>query len=249
MFTKGLSGSSVNIKENVVTKWTIGNESSPTLEYQCNKQKNELLQNNLYPIKTVNVLCTATKDSYFSFDMPHISRCVNDIDKSHHNLIANHIAQSFRNRSKIKKNGFKRIIENCIYNIRVNSLRNDLDIICKDMFNKLNNLLNEVSDFYPAGYAHGDFGIDNMLLDENSNIVMIDFAYSHIYSPLIDAATLSFSLKSDHRNKELMFLDDLIDLEFSHYLKHIDIIKILKCIEWSSKSENIDEIMKLYDSI
>ena len=45
------------------------------------------------------------------------------------------------------------------------------------------------------------------------------------------------------------FLDDLIDFEFSHYLKHIDIIKILKCIEWCSKSENIDGIVKLYDSI
>ena len=109
MFTKGLSGSSVNMKENVVTKWTIGNESSPALEYQCNKQKNELLQNNLHPIKTVTVLSTIIKDSYFSFDMPHIPRCVNDVDKSHHNLIANHIAQSFRNRSKKKKMDLKEL--------------------------------------------------------------------------------------------------------------------------------------------
>ena len=249
MFNIGLSGCNIQTKGNVVTKWTIGKDSSSNLKYQCNKQKNELRENNLFPLKTVPIISECTKEDYYSFDMLLINSCVNNADISMRYKIANSIMQSLTNRSKIKSSGFKSKINHQMKVIKDNSLRADLLDVCEPMIYDLMVLMETVSDYYPVGYAHGDFGIDNMLLDENGNVCMIDFAYSFIHSPLIDVVTLLFSLNSDHINKDLYFIkDEAVDL-FIKYEKHIKIIQLIKIIEFASKSENLKGIYKLYESI
>lgn len=220
MIHKGLSGFGLHLQGGIVTKWTSGHESTPLLKYSCEKQLKEIEENKLGPIKTVDIYSTSEGFDNFEFSMPHMECPTGFTDFDNRLLIREQIRKSLYSRSNDIRSGFKKII------------RRELDKIEESVI-KLDclRLLELCSDYYPYGYAHGDFGFANMLI-EDGVIHMIDFTKAFINSPLLDIATLRLSTYCEDAKAWHLDLVDTVERDHWLYINQITIIKMIKVLSY-----------------
>ena len=237
MIHKGLSGFALLKDGGKVTKWTQGKESCARLLDSCFRQSEERLKGLLYPIKTVPVYSRAIRNNYFSFEMPFMDLPSGFTFKNNRLIIKSIIRQSFENRSWSPKAGFKNIIRRELEKYPISAQKIHIE-----------NMLNICSDIYPHGYAHGDMGFANMLIDEDS-VYMIDFTESFIDSPLIDLATMELSLFSEFsKTWNLECFTDCSNALF-RYKEQTDIVRMVKVLSFyrdTDTEERKRELSKLF---
>lgn len=190
MTLKGNSGCSLDLKDAIIVKKAEGSYI-PRLKAQMKKQM-------MFQDKVVDGYCfsaeavfssTEEKDSFY-FEMP--------LDKS---PIASEIVKNglhIKGLSKVftdfllsnieqkRIDNAKELIDNKLQSLEKTVPAEYLSHI--KMFE--DKLVAEIYDL-PAGYCHGDFTLENILVDiKNKTIHLIDFLDSFIDSPLLDFATI-----------------------------------------------------------
>ena len=209
---QGHSGFGLKHTQKTVTKWTKGSESSRVLLESFRKQLIELRENNLKPLKTIDIYGFQQTDDSFEFTMPYI-QLESGFTTTNSKLLKNLIHQSIRNRTKTEVMGFQGIITHAAKNLPESKQKESLLASVKD-----------IATHYPYGHNHGDMGFANMLVD-NENIYLIDFTESFITSPLVDIATLWLSSKSELAKDWHKELVGEVMREHVRFKDHIDAIR------------------------
>lgn len=234
---KGLSGYALIKDGDRVIKWTKGEESSKKLYDSAFMQLDEAKRKELKPILTVPVYSSSLKFDHFSFTMPFINLPSGFTFKKNGRIIKSIIRESFENRSWSPRGGFKNLIKKELAKHPLS----DLKLMAEAA-------LNNCSDIYPHGYAHGDMGFANMLIDECS-VHMIDFTPSFIYSPLIDLATMELSLFSEFtRSWNLECYTDCSNALF-RYKEQADVVRMVKVLSFirdDDSSERSKELARMF---
>ena len=131
-------------------------------------------------------------------------------------------------------------------------------------FNYLNSFFYDLDDLIeiPDGYCHGDLTFSNMLFD-NSEIVVIDFLYTFLDTPLQDIVKIRQDSKyfwslnlvnkiqdSVKVKQSLNYIDKKIKEEFSNcdfykkYYKHFQVLNLLRILPYSKNKNHIDNLTK-----
>lgn len=229
---QGLSGFAVEQIGNRVKKWTMGPEATIRLRESCTLQVNESMQRRLHPIMTLPVLKTESDENSFSFEMPFVPydsgfTMSEDLIQN----VINNIRTSLKRRVKNEKPNFQIECIEELARIIGEMTETDKQDVCGEIL-KLKVKISGASRFYPHGYAHGDFGPANMLVNHKGEIYMIDFNKSFIYTPLMDVATLLLGMRSEGRCEWHDELEVLVMSDFEAYRKQIDILMRLKMFSW-----------------
>jgi len=241
---KGLSGFGIKVKGDVVRKWTVGEESSAILMSDFLKQLKESFSNNLYPIHTVDIIGYKKEDKQFYFEMPYIY--ADTLWTSGSDLVSEkeQIRRSLHNRTRIEVSGFKSVVTDELKRIAPMLSSRDM-IYC----HRIKDSLSLCSDKYLHGYAHGDFGFSNMFIYKDK-IHMIDFSESFIYSPLMDIATLSLSMRNENVFAKHLDIETTVLNDFKFYMPQINILKKVKMLSWLCHAADIpwrQELIKMLD--
>lgn len=225
---RGLSGAAVEIKDNKVLKWTKGKDASPVLKQSLMWQKG--CTDELLPIKPAEVCSYSYSENSVQFEMPIYP------ETAFTNL-------SYKVESQIEESIRSRLSYACERpDFAVATLQQAIkcpDSTLKNEFLKSHDL---EPRFYPAGYAHGDFGFANMMV-EDDQIYMIDFTPFPIWTPLIDIATLELSLFSESATKKHVDLAARIRKEHQKWVPQINILRKLKVLSY----QNADKYKDRYD--
>ena len=234
---KGLSGFSLRREGDEVIKWTRGIESTKILKESYMMQLREMTFETMYPIKTVeikSVMDLIDFGEYFDFRMPLI-----EADSAfyypHGERLFAQVRASFWARSYRPVGGFKEIIKAYLLGIEPSCMKLEVE-----------EQLAEASDYYPSGFCHGDFGLANMLIVEDS-IHMIDYTPSFIQTPLIDIATLEMSMVHMEVSQWHLDLLKILKNDYKGYADKIDILR--KCKVLGFQNYDSDYHRKIFDGI
>lgn len=236
---KGLSGFGFKDCGDQLIKWTTGKESKLVLMESCQAQMIERRLMKLYPLHTVPVYSKKEDGESFEFSMPKLDFPSGFTFKYNPREIRSLIRQSFENRSWEPKAGFKSIVRKELAKYPLS----DLKLMAEAA-------LEYCSDIYPHGYAHGDMGFANMLVDDKKiQIYMIDFTKSFIQSPLIDLATMELSLFSEFtKSWSLECWTDCSNALF-RYKEQANVVRMVKVISFlrdNDSSERHKELTGLF---
>lgn len=230
---EGLSGCGFKKSKDQITKWTQGPDVYKKLKGSCYMQEVEAKKGFLFPIKTVPVYSKKEKGDYLEFTMPLMPLSSGFTFKTNRGLIKSQIRRSFENRSLEPRAGFKRIINEIINNYEDSDIKLTIQAA-----------LISCPDIYPHGYPHGDFGFANMLVSE-SEVFMIDFTESFIYSPLVDLATMELSLFSPWtRSWNLECFTECSNVLF-RYKQQADIVRMVKVLTFIKKDDSLERRKEL----
>lgn len=220
MIHKGHSGFGLQVKSGQVIKWTRGEDSIPILRASYLKQMKECEENKLGVIKTVDIWSMTESCGIFSFSMPHMDCPTGFTDDKNKLKIREQIRRSLFFRSRDIRLGFKKCVLKELEGVEDSEFKLIIE-----------SLLETCSDYYPYGYAHGDFGFANMLVEEGQ-IHMIDFTESFINSPLLDVATLEMSIFCN--DAKPWHIDIVKTLEQDHwdFRLHSTIIRMTKVLKY-----------------
>lgn len=228
---QGFSGFCVLKEGDKVIKWTQGSESYPKLKFSYQKQLEEIINQKLTYLKAVPIIAVTSKENLFSFTMPFINgKTGYETDRPL--LFIHKIEKHFKCRLERMEigYGFKEIC-----NTELNRLINILDakkINAEKQINIIKAQINNVADYYPKGYCHGDLGLAN-LIHYAEKVFVIDFENSFIDSPLVDLVTYGLSITLT--DKKIIIQRDSFDriLNFHYiWIQHYKIIRNLKLLSY-----------------
>lgn len=229
----------LNPEKTEVEKLTYGFEAAALLRASFNMQMNEILKRELYPINTVPIFSVGDYEDRFAFRMPFLdydSGFTGNLEKG----ARKKIVMSLANRGNDHRLGFKNIVKEYIQRFP----NCDLKLTLKAH-------LETCSDLYPYGYAHGDFGFANMLINQ-ANVYIVDFTPSFIYSPLIDLATMELSLfsnKADVTHRKVFRNSEEF---YEGFKQHKDILRMCKVLSFARDNDTKDrraELVKMFYGI
>lgn len=226
----GSSGIAVEKIGSSVWKWTIGLESSKFLEKSFVKQVNDHQDFNLNPIRAVETWGHHKSIDRFEFTMPYLD-WESGYTTTEYKILSDAIRLSLTNRAKKESAGFKDICLKEIQRIKHDLTKEDFVETCGAII-KLASMINKEKDFYPVSFAHGDFGLANLLVSPDRHVFAIDYTPTFIQSPLIDATTLLLSIEMGDHTSEQQKLAALILNDFASYQSKLEILRRIKMLGW-----------------
>ena len=143
------------------------------------------------------------------------------------------LVESFRNRSKNMRCGFKTSIKKELLRFKNSKYKT-----------KILDKLDTCPDCYPSGYYHGDMGFANMII-EDGRIYMIDFSDSFIDSPLVDIASMFLSLSSALATTLHSATVVQIVYKLKYDLRQIDVIAKTKILSYFRDDDNEERKLEL----
>ena len=216
---KGLSGAAIEVVNGRVRKWTRGSVAAPELRNAATRQANADFY--LLPILAAPILSIEEKEDYFAFEMDIYPETAftsfsDKIEKNIGLSLGARLLGNYRNfiwDPLLPVSGFKD-----------SQLKKDFQREWPQAVH------------FPYGYAHGDFGFANMMV-EDDQIYMIDFTTPLIQSPLVDIATMEMSLFADAATKKHADFVAKIRDKYSDWKHQIDLIRKVKVLSYNKPDE------------
>lgn len=265
MIHKGLSGFGIKHEtvhgKKFIKKWTRGPQAVLSLGFSHQKQNEAMINRPLWPIHAVPVhddyleggsfvygigsqlagfLADGDKDPKFSFRMPFIDYPSGFTVTGYHRITMQmKINESFRHRCGNVAEGFKSIVRAKL-----------IPVPDSDFKTVVLGKLSFCPDFYPYGYAHGDFGFANMFIGGDDIMYITDFTESFIYSPLMDLVTMELSLFSDMCkpfHKEIY--RSAKRENFYQFREQADILRMVKVLQYgihAAEGERKKELTRMF---
>ena len=216
---KGLSGAAIEVVNGRVRKWTRGSVAAPELRNAATRQANADFY--LLPILAAPILSIEEKEDYFAFEMDIYPETA---FTSFSDKIEKKIGLSLRDRLF---GNYRNVIWDPL--LPVSGFKDSQ--LKKDFQREWPQAVH-----FPYGYAHGDFGFANMMV-EDDQIYMIDFTTPLIQSPLVDIATMEMSLFADAATKKHADFVAKIRDKYSDWKHQIDLIRKVKVLSYNKPDE------------
>lgn len=229
---EGHSGFGLHLENGIVTKWTVGSESSQILmaSYDLQSQCGERIPG----VKALDCFGAVSLENEFSFQMPHLD-----------------VESGFTTREHISE-----ILKKCVLSRHIETRTGFNNAVLKEL-NKFDvpelkslvvDKLRDETDIYPAGFCHGDLGFANMLV-QDGQIYLIDFTPSFVQSPLVDIVTMEMSLPSYRTKKWHRDLVADLKTKTDSFKEHRDIIRMTKVLSFfrdSDSQQRRDDLLDLF---
>ena len=220
---KGLSGAAIEVVNGRVRKWTRGSVAAPELKNAATRQANA--EFHLLPILAAPILSTKEKEDYFAFEMelyPETAFTLfnEEVEKKIEDSLSARLSRNhcrlFTWDPMVAVSGYKE-----------SNLKREFQMEWPQ------------AKYFPHGYAHGDFGFANMVI-EGDQVYMIDFTTPLIQSPLVDIATMEVSLfAGETTQKHIDFVRKIRD-KYSHWSQQIDMIRKVKVLSFNNPDNHRD---------